>query len=80
MQENSEIFESSIQGSELDKFIRRCLISCAQMMFENFVTLYEQYLLFSKEQPYQYLHSTVQLENWSESTARNLENMSIHNN
>lgn len=49
------------------------------MMFENFATLYEQYSLYLRGQPYQFLHSTVQLENWSESTAKNIENISILN-
>ena len=49
----------SLYGSLLDKFLRRCLISYGQMMFENICELYAQYIKFINREPYSFLHSTV---------------------
>lgn len=62
-----------VLGSQLDRFLRRCLIASGQMMFENIIWLYQNYRLFCEGKPYEYHHSTVQLENWVDSKVRSLE-------
>ena len=42
-------------------------------MFENISTLYQEYRRYITGEPYSYLHSTVQLENWAESKVIHIE-------
>jgi hypothetical protein len=46
-------------GSQLDKFLRRCLIACGQMMFENIIDLYTNYSKYRRSEPYLFAHSTL---------------------
>ena len=64
----------------LDKFLRRCLIACGQMMFENISELYDNYIKYLKGQPYQFLHSTVQLENWAQNKAIGFDDQMLMKN
>jgi len=71
-------FEAQVMGSQLDKFLRRCLISIGQMMFEHITDLYTQYRLYLAGEPYSYLHSTSQLENWVTHKAKTHEDTSMN--
>ena len=70
--EEGDPFQAQVTGSLLDKFLRRFLISAGQMMFENITALYQSYQKYLLSQPYDFCHSTMQLENY---TVKRLENI-----
>ena len=49
-------------------------------MFENISSLYAQYNQFLRGEPYVFLHSTYQLENWAFKKVNEIENESIVSN
>ena len=74
---NNEPMQVTLTGSNIDKFIRRCLIAFGQIMFEQFSSLFKAYYFFLRGQPYEYLHSTQQLEDIVSKKIQNFENSSM---
>lgn len=67
----------NLPGSNIDKFIRRSLIAFRQLMFEQLSSLFKAYFFFLRRQPYEYLHSTQQLEDIVSKKVQNFENTSM---
>jgi len=47
------------------------------MMFESLVKLMEAWELFLRGEPYSYLHSTSQLENFAEEEINSIQNLAV---